>query len=383
MKIGIDISQIVYRGTGVASYTKFLVEGFSRIDKDNQFILFGSSLRNKKLLKEFLKEFDKNKFKRKISSLPPKFLEFLWNGIHLFPIENLIGEVDVFHSSDWLEPPARSAKKVTTIHDFAVFKYPQTFSARGGHDIVANQKRKLFFAKRECDLIICVSQTTKQDAMEILKIPEKKLRVVYEAPETMYFPRGEEQIKRVMEKFGVKDNYLLCVGTREPRKNLDRAIMAFAEIASKYPELSLLIAGKYGWGEDNSKFKIQNSKLESKVKLLGFVEQEDLAALYSRAEAFVYPSLYEGFGLPILDAMSCGAPVVTSNVGSMKEVAGESAVLIDPESVDSIAEGVLKILKNASLRNELKAKGLKRSGEFSWDKTALQTLNVYHSLADK
>lgn len=383
MKIGIDISQVVYQGTGVASYTKFLVEGLSRVDKDNQFVLFGSSLRNKKLLKESFEGLDEKKFKRKISYLPPKFLEFLWNGIHLFPIENIVGNIDVFHSSDWLEPPTKKAKKVTTIHDLTVFRYPETFVSRGGHDIVKNQKRKLFFAKQECDLIICVSESTKYDAMEILKIPEKKLRVIHEAPDPAYFPRNETEINKVKEKFEMKENYILCVGTREPRKNLDRAVMAFAEITSQFPELSLLIAGKYGWGDDSSKFKIKNSKLESKAKLLGFVEQEDLAALYSGAEAFVYPSLYEGFGLPILDAMSCGVPVITSNVGSMKELAGGYSVLIDPESTDSIAEGILKVLKSDSLKNELKTKGLKRSGEFSWDKTALQTLDIYHHLSEE
>lgn len=380
MKIGIDISQIIYEGTGVASYTKLLIEGFSRVDTNNQFVLFGSSLRNKEALKRTTENLPKTKFKTKFSILPPRLLEFLWNGVHLFPIENLIGEVDVFHSSDWLEPPAKHAKKITTIHDFAVFKYPQAFSPRGGHDIVKNQKRKLFFTKRECDLIICVSETTKQDAMEILKIPEKKLRVIYEAPNSIYFPRSKDNIQKTKEKFGISGDYLLCVGTREPRKNLDRVLMAFVEISLVHPELSLAIAGKYGWGEDSSKFKVQSAKLEGRVKLLGYVEEEDLAALYSGAAAFIYPTLYEGFGLPILEAMSCGTPVITSNVGSMKEIASGASVLIDPESPESITNGILNVLKSASLRDELKVKGLKRSGEFSWDKTTLQTLEAYRSI---
>ncbi|MGB9637550.1 MAG: glycosyltransferase family 4 protein, partial [Microgenomates group bacterium] len=301
---------------------------------------------------------------------------------HLFPIENLIGDVDVFHSSDWLEPPVRSAKKITTIHDFAVFKYPETFAVRGGHNIIKNQKRKLFFTKRECDLIICVSETTKQDAKEILKIPEKKLRVIYEAADPLYFPRKKEEIQAVKEKFNITGEYLLCVGTREPRKNLDRVIMAFAEISRVYSDLNLVIAGKYGWGDDSSRFKVQSSKLGSRVKILGFVEKEDLAALYSGAMAFVYPSLYEGFGLPILEAMVCGCPVVTSNVGSMKEVAGEAALLIDPLSVDNLAGAISKLCRNQKLREEMVLKGLKRAGEFSWEKTALQTLQAYQSLLE-
>lgn len=382
MRVGIDISQIAYEGTGVATYTKSLVEGFLRVDKDNEFILFGSSLRNRRIIENFVKDLPKPKFRKKFSFFPPKILEFLWNGVHLFPIENFIGDIDVFHSSDWLEPPTRQAKRVTTIHDFAVFKYPEMFSPRGGHNIVANQKRKLFFVQHYSDLVIAVSETTKQDAMEILKIPERKIRVIYEAPNPIYFPRNEKKIQKVKEKFGVEGNYLLCVGTREPRKNLDRVMMAFIEISRVYPELSLVIAGKYGWGNEDQISNIKDQKLDQKVKILGFVEKEDLAGLYSGAMAFVYPSLYEGFGLPILEAMACGVPVVTSDVGSMKEIAAGAAVLIDPESTESLANGISKLLKNVKLREELKIKGLKRAGEFSWDKAALQTLEAYRSVLE-
>jgi len=138
----------------------------------------------------------------------------------------------------------------------------------------------------------------------------------------------------------------------------------------------------------SSKFKVplqgkQSSKLESKVKILGYVDKNDLAALYSSAKVFIYPSLYEGFGLPILEAMNCGCPVVTSNRGSMKEIAGEAAVLVDPESAENIASGISKLNRNSKLRQEMAIKGLKRAGDFSWEKTALQTLEVYHRLIGK
>lgn len=378
MKIGIDISQIVYEGTGVSTYTRSLVEALVKASSNDEFILFGSSLRTRRSLKEFLKTLQAENTKGKFCCLPPSLLEFLWNGVHLFPIENFIGEVDVFHSSDWLEPPTKSAKKVTTIHDLTVFKYPETFSPRGGHDIVKNQKRKLFFAKRECDLIICVSKTTKQDAMEILGIPERKLAVVYEAADPFYFRRKDEEISRVKDKFKIEGDFLLCVGTREPRKNLERVIMAFSEIVRKYPNLNLVIAGKYGWGNDNKMLEVRGQK--SKVKILGYVEKEDLAGLYSGAAAFIYPSLYEGFGLSILDAMACGCPVVTSNLGSMKEIAGEAAILVDPVSISGIANGIAKIVGDSKTRNILINEGQRRNLEFSWEKTAFQTLDIYRSL---
>lgn len=180
MKIGIDISQIVFEGTGVANYTKNLVENLLRLDKKNRYILFGSSLRQKQLLNCYVARWlDCQNVTAKIFSLPPLFLEFLWNKLHLCPIEWFIGEVDVFLSSDWVQPPTIKAKKVTTIHDLIVYQYPESFKKRGGHNIVANQKRRLKWVQKEGDLILCDSEATKRDVMQILKIPAKKLRVVY------------------------------------------------------------------------------------------------------------------------------------------------------------------------------------------------------------
>lgn len=383
MKIGIDISQIVYQGTGVASYTSSLVEGFSRVGRENQYYLFGSSLRNRNILKEFAGKLDKKVFKKRLYFFPPKLLELLWNGIHVVPIETLIGSVDVFHSSDWLEPSTRKAKRITTIHDMIVYKYPDSFKARGGHNIVANQKRKLFFTRHYSDMVIAVSETTKQDIMDILKIPDKKIKVIYEAADPLYYSRSKNEIDLVKEKYQIKENYFLCVGTREPRKNIDRLVTAFTQIERDFPDTSLVIAGKYGWGDDSSKLalsQLKGSKLEEKVKILGYVEKEDLARLYSGARAFVYPSLYEGFGLPILEAMACGCPVITSNTGSMKEISGGAAKLCDPESTESIAESMLKIAKEE--KSSLRERSLKRAGEFSWDNTALQTLESYRSLLE-
>ncbi len=382
MRIGIDISQIVYEGTGVATYTRSLVEALLRGDRENEYVLFGSSLRNRGPLNEFVKKLAADNVRKRFSLLPPKLLEFLWNGIHIFPIENFTGELDVWHSSDWLEPPTRKAKRVTTIHDLTVFKYPETFTPRGGHNIVENQKRKLHFVKHYSDMVIAVSESTKRDIMEILDIPEKKIKVIYEAAGKNFFQRGAEAIEAVKKKFQIKGDYLLCVGTREPRKNLGTAILAFAEIAAANKDLCLVIAGKYGWGEESLKVKLQSSQLGQRVKILGFVEEEDLACLYSGTTAFIYPSFYEGFGLPILEAMSCGCPVITSNLGAMKEIAGEAAILVNPKSSEEVAGAISKIYRNQKTSQRLKLESLKRAKEFSWEKAALETLQIYQSLAE-
>lgn len=173
MRIGIDISQIAYQGTGVAIYTENLVKNLIKIDKKNDYVLFYSSLR-RKLDRDLVKELISEQVEIKQFKLPPTLLEFLWNRLHLFPIEWLIGKVDVFFSSDWLQPPTK-AKKVTTIHDLSPFKYPETFPKK----IINVHQRKLKWVKKEADAILCDSQATKKDVMEILKIPEKKLKVIY------------------------------------------------------------------------------------------------------------------------------------------------------------------------------------------------------------
>jgi len=366
MKIGIDISQLAFPGTGVANYTENLVENLLKVDKKNEYVLFFSSLRQ-----PTPRDLKSKIYNLKSYKFPLLLLEFLWNRLHRVPIETFAGRLDVFHTSDWLEPPAK-CPKVTTIHDLAIFKYPETFVPRGGHNIVANLKRKLEWAKKESKLVIAVSESTKRDIVKILGMPPEKIRVIYEACDEIYNkPASAEATARqatekIKKKYGIKGDYILAVGTLEPRKNLKRVIEAFSLLTGFVP-VTLVIAGKFGWGEDIEKLKIKNEKL----KILGLVSQEDLPSLYSGAQVFVYPSLYEGFGLPILEAMASGCPVVTSNVSSMPEVAGEAAVLVDPENVEDIARGTKEAIDR---RDKLIKKGFERVKEFSWEKTARETL---------
>lgn len=347
MKIGIDISQIVYEGTGTATYTKNLVENLLKIDKKNDYVLFGSSLRRQTQLKQFT---------RKIWPFPPTFLDFVWNKLHTFPVEKLIGPVDVFQSSDWTQPPTK-AKKVAPVLDMVVYKFPQFSHPQ----IIATQKRRLKWVKKEADRIVTISQASKNDLVEILGIPPQIIKVIYLAPAKEFGPQSKEKVATIREKYNLQKDYVLAVGTREPRKNLDRVVEAFSKLNK--PNLELVIAGKAGWGK------------EPKANLLGFVPQEDLPALYAGAYCFVYPSLYEGFGFPVLEAMACGCPVITSKVGSLPEVGGQAALYVDPENVSDIAE------KIDSVDQSLVAKGLTQAKKFSWEKTARETLKVYEEVA--
>lgn len=392
MKIGIDISQIVFEGTGVATYTRNLVRELLRINSGghNDYVLFGASLRRKPILDLFAKDLQKEglKFTSSFWLLPPTLMAEVWNEVHHVKVEKLIGKIDVFHSSDWSQPPSR-AKKITTVHDLVVYKYPESSQGKLGFrleklaplaNIVAVQKQRLAWVKKECDLIIADSQATKKDLIDLLAIPKEKIGVIYLAAGEEYWQynslKENERARKIISvksKYHLEDDYLLAVGTQEPRKNFARLLEAFKTIDRS--KVTLAIAGKYGWGEQNSKVEDNN------IKQLGYVPQEDLPALYAGAKVFVFPSLYEGFGVPILEAMTVGCPVITSNIGSMPEAGGEAAIYVQPDNVNSIADGINKILKLTSKEYaQLSARSKIQAKKFSWENTATETLGLYESL---
>ena len=371
MKIGIDISQIVY-GTGVSTYTKKLVENLLKIDDKNEYILFGSSLRARKKLKDFansLKEY-KN-LEVKLASIPPTILELLWNKLHLYPIEKFIGKVDVFHSSNWTQPPILSpdTKKVTTVHDMV----PYLFESSTHPKIVAAHKRALETVKKEADLIIADSQTTKEDIIKFLEIPEEKIRVIYLAPSEEFAPQDDEKIKSALQKYKIKKPYILSVGTQEPRKNIQKLLDVFEKIVAERKDMHMVLTGKYGWGP--------GYHTPQNVIWTDYVTQDDLKALYSGCRVFAYPSLYEGFGLPILEAMACGAPVVTSNNSSMAEIAKDAAILVDPRSEQQIKKAIELVLDlNMENYQKMVKASIERAKRYTWEKTAKQTLKVYEAV---
>ena len=360
MRIGIDVTASIYQGTGVSSYYWELVPELIKLGREHEFVLLGYALRRYHELTLATKKF----------RFPPRIMEFLWNQLHVFPVEKLVGEVDVFHAWDYLQPPAKKAKVVTTIHDLTAIKFPMYH-----HPLtVAAQTHRLRWVRREASLIIADSEATKQDIIELLGIEQERIRVVHLASGQIFgkFKAQSskfkvDEIDRIKKKYGIEGEYLLSVGTMEPRKNLKRVMAAFAEIRNQKSEIrNLVVVGRAGWGE-----QVMPAK---GVKFLGVVPERDLPGLYGGAMALIYPSLYEGFGLPILEAMTVGCPVVTSDRGSLKEVAGEAAVLVDPENEDSIAMGIEEAVERRAVWVK---KGLAQAAKFSWEKAARETLRVY------
>ena len=354
MKIGIDISQIVY-GTGVSTYTENLVRALLLEDRKNEYLLFAGSLRRKGELDSFFSSLE-GKFESKTLFIPPTLADILWNRLHVLPIERLVGKLDVFHSSDWAQPPSK-AFKVTTIHDLVPIRFPQYSHKR----IVSAHKARLKWIKEEVNRVIVPSQASKVD-LASYGVSKEKIRVISEAPGPIFKPAATSEVAKLKRKYKIPQGFLLVVGLG-PRKNTQRIIEAF-ERARAGLNLKLVIVGR-----TQERYKLQRG-----VIFVGHVPAKDLPVFYSGAKALIYPSIYEGFGLPILEAFACKTPVVTSNISSLPEIAGGAAILVDPYEIDSIADGIKIALRR---RKGLIAKGLRQVKQFSWQKAAKETLRVY------
>ncbi len=364
MKIGIDVSQLAYPGTGVARYTELLIRSLTQHGSNHEYILFFSSLR-----REFpaaIQEQLPHNFSLKKFRFPPTVLDIIWNELHLYPIENLIGSVDVFFSSDWTEPPARNAKKITTIHDLSIYKFPETSHPH----IIKTQKRRLRRVQKESDAILCDSYATKNDVREVYNIDESKLHVVY--PAVLTREPSEDNIPRVKKKYRVEKPFILSVGKLEPRKNLTRLIHAF--LTSDLKDTELLIVGPEGW---NTAIKQQKSDT---IRFLGYVSDDELYALYRSALFFVYPSLYEGFGYPVVEAMSLGCPVATSQTSSLGEIVDDSGLLFDPLATEDIAKTLEVLTKDSALRETLSARGKQKAQNFTTRTFYQSLLGIFQSL---
>lgn len=356
MRIAIDLSQILF-GTGVSHYRYNLVKNLLAIDNENEYLLYGGSLRQKKDLERIISSF-KGNYQVRTFLIPPTLGNLIWNKLHILPIEKLIGPFDVVHTSDWTEPPS-IYPKVTTVHDLIPLKYPKVTPA----NIVSTHKKKLEWVYKESKKVIVPSISTKKDLIE-LGFDETRVKVIYEAPN--HTKASQEQVEFVKKKYGIFDNYIITIGTN-PRKNIKRMIEAY-HLSKSGKNLKFVIVGEK---------KETNLSHERGVRFLGRIPDSDLAALLTGSKALVFASLYEGFGIPILDAFNCEVPVVTSSTSSMPEAAGDAAVLVDPLDVNSIARGIEEALAKPKT---LVAKGLKRVKDFSWIKTAEETLGVYNEI---
>jgi glycosyltransferase involved in cell wall biosynthesis len=373
MKIGIDARTLFKPSGGVGTYLRNLLGGLSTLDSDHQYILFFDEEPPQKL--DFLEELN---FTTRTLRLPLGQNLTTWNNLRL-PLELRSHPVDIFHFPFYTVPLLKSAKWVVSIHDITYKIHPEWFDWKGWLTF----RPFSYWAVKMAERILTCSYASKEDILRCYKIPEQKVVVTYYGVSKDFQPvDNPDKLAQVQKKYHLHHPLILYVGSFTVRKNLVRLIRAFHRlIAEKKLDAYLLLVGRPLSPSPDLPSLVKELELEHRISFISdYIPQEVLCLLYNLADLFVYPSLYEGFGLPPLEAMACGTPVVTSHISSLPEITGDAAILINPYDPGEIAEALFEGLTNPVLRKELVQKGLERVQQFSWKKTAWETLQVYQNL---
>lgn len=372
MQIGIDIRRL--GDFGVGTYIRNLVQGLVRIGCNDEFVLVGQPSRLEKL-----------------GRLPPnfRFVQYLNNfdsPLSHAGYQGILRRLacDVFHMPHRWVPLMMPGTYVVTVHDLDTLFYPRENSSRYAERFRRYQLQR---GLRNAARVITVSQATKSDAAKYLGVDPGKIEVVYNAiDEQIAQPVTQQERDITLDRYQVTDPFVLYAGRIQPHKNIPRLIEAFAVARSgleghpKFHNLKLIVIGDDINAFPSVRHSVIRTRTQHSVRFLGFVPMETLRVFYDCAEVFLFPSLYEGFGLPPLEAMAHGTPVVTSNVASLPEVFGDSAVLVNPENVFDIARGLTQLLTDDALREQLRQRGAERVKKFSWDRTAQRVLEIYQDV---
>lgn len=390
MKIGIDIRVLMDKYySGVSEYTANLLKALWRqeaaVDIDqissselNDYLLFYNSARD---LGDRLEKLAGPHVKVIRTRWPNKVFNYLMQHFLAYPkIDRLLGGIDIFFSPHFnftrLSP---KTKRIITVHDLSFLRYPEFFSGRKNFWHRALRVKKILHA---ADKIVAVSENTKNDLIELVGIAPEKITVIYSGNNLLRRELSSEEKAEFLKVHQLAGRFVLYLGTIEPRKNIKGLIKAFNVLKAKaeFSDLRLVLAGAPGWKNRAILKEWRLSPYQNDIIFLGYISQKEKEILYSSATVFVYPSFYEGFGFPPLEALAYGLPVVCSNVSSLPEVVGEAAILINPAQPFEIASGIEEVLRSEELRAYLKDQAVARVAKFSWDKTAKQYLQLFKSL---
>lgn len=367
MRIGIDARLVYYSKAGIGQYIIHLSKNLAKLQTpEENFLLLQSRKDKTKIIKN-------NNFSR-ISLWTPSHHRVEQTAIRF---ETATLGLDLLHSPDFIPPFKRNYKSVITVHDLAFLLYPQFMTKES-----ARYYGQIDQAVKNTDHIIAVSQATKNDLIKLLGVPQEKITVIHEGRNPIYQPMDKTKAQAFVKRtFGLDANFIFFLSTLEPRKNIPTLLASYKWLKDHYkrPE-KLVLAGSKGWLFDEVDETIKKLKLEDDVMLLGRVGDQEVHHLYNAASMLVYPSFYEGFGLPPLEAMNCGTPVIASKIKVMPEVVGDAALLIDPHDVEQLGVTMHRLLTDQNLREDLIAKGFKRAEKFSWDQAARETLAVYRKV---
>lgn len=367
-RIAIEFTPAVTQGGGVARSVHEMTAALLAASRhDYTLFIAGDSP-----LPVDIDRFNPNVRRSPVSSI---MLTRLWHRLRLpLPVETFTGQQDLFFATDFALPPLkRRTRSAVFIHDLTYVRVPEAAVP----SLVAYLGAVVPRSIQRADVVIVNSEATKADIVETYGTPPDKVIPVQFGVHKRFAP-SNVPLGVLRDKYSLPDgSYLLAVGTIQPRKNYARLISALRQLREGGMEISLVIAGGRGWLDSPIYASVQAGKLEPYVKFLGYVDDWDLPALYSHAEVFVMPSLYEGFGLPVLEAMACRVPVVTSNVSSLPEAAGDSALLVDPLDVDALTHALRRVLDDSELRKSMIERGILRAADFIWERTAAQLADAF------
>ncbi|MFR1380318.1 MAG: glycosyltransferase family 4 protein [Clostridium neonatale] len=377
MKLVLELQPCLKNKSGIGIYTYELTKRLQEY-KDVEFNghIFNFINRN-----DISKDLDGIDIEKNICSLfPYGVYRRIW---HYIPIKyNWLfrDNADIYHFFNFIVPPRIKGKVITTIHDMTYELYPETMDKRNLKRI----KDDIQYSVDRSDKIITVSESSKNDIIKFLNVDESKIEIVYNGVDYEKFNKSyTEDIKLIVRnKYNLPQNYILYMGTLEPRKNIDSIIEAFALIKKQkdFDNIKLVIAGKKGWLFEDIFNLVDKLNLKDHVIFTDYVDETDKPIIYNMAKLFVFPSLYEGFGIPVLEAMASSVPVIASNVSSLPEVAGNAAILVNPKDIEGIAKNIIKILSDDDLKNELVRKGHIQAQKFTWEASAEKLYNIYKEI---
>jgi glycosyltransferase involved in cell wall biosynthesis len=370
MRIGLDGYPLSEPLTGVGHYTLELARALARNFSGDQFELVSPKPFNQSVIESTEGDAIPN---LRLTQAKPSSIRGHWWSVGL-PLYARRARIDLFHGTNFEIPLWSRRRSVLTIHDLSTLLYPETHRTSA----VRRARLRLPVAATMAAAIITPTEAVKREVCERLKIKPEKVKAIHEAPRRTFTPLPGDEAAAIRQRLGVEDEFLLFVGTLEPRKNLSTLLRAFAQLlndTSLRPQL--VIAGGEGWMIRETLSLMDSGGIKDRVRLTGYLNDEDLRALYSSCRAFIYPSLYEGFGLPPLEAMACGAPVVASRIAALQETLGEVAVLIEALDVQALSRSMTEIVKDEKRRVAISEAGIKRAARFSWDTAARRTHEVY------
>jgi glycosyltransferase involved in cell wall biosynthesis len=378
MHVVIDYTPAVHQRAGIGRYTRSLVDALAQLESRHRFTLLVLGRAGADRLPAHLPP----AFQLRIVPLSDRWATVVWYRLNLpLPVDLLAGRADLFHGPSFTLPPALMPA-VLTVHDLSFLRYPQ-----GAHPpLLAWLSRAVPRSLSRARHVLADSQNTRRDLIELLQVPCEHITVIGAGIDHR-FRRVDDpaQLAVVRERYRLPPHFVLGVSTLEPRKNFTGLIAAFDQLAGRvdHADLHLVIAGGKGWNYEPIFTAAEASPFRERIHFPGFVADADLPALYSLAKVFVFPSHYEGFGIPVLEAMACGTPVVCADNSSLPEVAGAAALLIDANDVSGITEAIERVLLDAPLRDDLIARGLDQARRFSWSDAARRLLAVYETLGNR